>query len=253
MKNIFIFLLTFLTGVCSLKCNHGPSQGKTGNNSDSARVQIQNLLLVHENAVIENNAHGRKVIKEMCMDSLLYEGTDGIIRKVSSEFFSNDQVAGYIERPHDKVIEIYGNTALASFASKGYWVFAVDTLYYDSRSTRIFIWFMDKWKLAYVGFTQLAVNYTKEVKSNQQTQNDYIGIYRRDSLNSDTVVLIKNALCTKTTGESTYDTLIPINDSSYIFKNVLGQIIFNKSSAGKVISYTFVLIDGQRIRAPKIK
>jgi hypothetical protein len=249
IKNLIsIFALT----TCFTSCKNESAENINILNSDSVRAQIGKILLIHENAVTENNAKGRKLIQELCMDSLLYEGTDGIITKVSSEYFSNDQFSGYKEKPHNKIIEIYGNSALASFVTKGYYLLTRDTVFYDVRCTRLFVRSRYQWKLAYSGITQLAVNYTEAAQNNPVLYPDFTGIYQADSAFSDTVSIINNELYIIRTGEHVKDKLIPVNDSCFFSKDVLGVTNFNRA-AGKVYSYTFILVDGQRITARKVK
>jgi hypothetical protein len=47
--------------------------------------------------------------------------------------------------------------------------------------------------------------------------------------------------------------MFPLNDSTFMWDNDLGKVIFGKDTRGKVTHQIYEFPDGQRIQIPKVK
>jgi len=248
-----IFLITIVSiAIFSSNCksNHNGQQGTNAQNTDSIKAEIEGILKLQEDAYAQHNENGNRIMQSTCEDSLLYVDDGGIM--LSSYDYSQDLADGWIERPHDKIFKFYNNTVIVTSIYKSYNILAGDTIFLNNRMTKVFVKDDNQWKMAHIGISPLQVNYTKIGYGNTKLFSEYAGVYKVGSAPADTILLINGNLYDAQTGNGR-NKMFPLNDSTFIWKDDLGKVIFGKDANGKVNHYTYVFNDGQRINIPKVK
>ena len=248
-----IFLITIVSiAIFSSNCksNHNGQQGTNAQNTDSIKAEIEGILKLQEDAYAQHNENGNRIMQSTCEDSLLYVDDGGIM--LSSYDYSQDLADGWIERPHDKIFKFYNNTVIVTSVYKSYNILAGDTIFLNNRMTKVFVKDDNQWKMAHIGISPLQVNYTKIGYGNTKLYSEYAGVYKVGSAPADTISLINGSLYDAQTGNGR-NKMFPLNDSTFIWKDDLGKVIFGKDANGKVNHYTYVFNDGQRINIPKVK
>lgn len=87
---------------------------------------------------------------------------------------------------------------------------------------------------------------------NQSHYNELAGIYQWKAALADTFFVKDGKLFDAMTGSAPAADYM-VSDSEYMSENDLGKIIFHRNAEGKVDYYSYLMIDGQRVRVPKVK
>jgi hypothetical protein len=221
-------------------------------NQKSVRATIDSILTVQDIAYDENTEEGRQLLKSTCVDSLIFIGGDVGGMATTSDYYVHDLADGFTERPHDRTYRIYDNTAIVSSLHQSFKVFNLDTIYFNSRSTKVFVRQGSDWKMAYVTYAPLPVNYTRPVKFDRNKLSDYAGLYEVGPGVVDTVNVVDGRVYLSS-GNAPRAELIPLNDSTFIGDGYVGRTIFSRNKKGQVTHNYFEFPDGQKIHFRKVK
>ena len=250
--NRVIFLITIVSlSILSNNCKNSNTvqQVSDAKKNESIKAEIEQILKIQEDAYAQHNEDGNKKIQSTCKDGLLYVDDGGIM--LSSYDYSHDLANGWIERPHNNIFKFYNNTVIVTSVYKSYNLFEGDTIFLNNRMTKVFVKDDNQWKMAHIGISPLQVNYTKIGYGNTKLFSEYAGVYKVGSAPADTILLINGNLYDAQTGNGR-NKMFPLNDSTFIWKDDLGKVIFGKDANGKVNHYTYIFNDGQRIRVSKL-
>lgn len=221
-------------------------------NREAIQKEIDKILEVQENAYNEQNGESRKKFAATCDDSLFFVSGDEGGLSTSAEFYTNDFADGYIKKPYNKQYRILENTVIVTFLTQTFKRFNKDTIFFNSRGTKIFTKQGSEWKMNYVTYAPVPVNYTARKEIAINLLKDYEGLYTEDLLTTDTIAVVGNKLFLASTGSPRTE-LIPINDSSFISEGYFGKTVFSKNAKGQVTHNYFEFTDGQRLVFPRIK
>ncbi|QHT71759.1 hypothetical protein GXP67_36405 [Rhodocytophaga rosea] len=130
-------------------------------------------------------------------------------------------------------------------------VFHTDTIYFNSRYTKVFVKKEKEWKMAFVTYAPLPLQYIKPQKSNPNVFKDYAGLYQSGPSTADTITVIDRKVYLNAGTDKSE--LIPINDSTFYGEGYFGKTVFIRNDQGRVTHNYFEFTDGQRIIFPKIK
>jgi hypothetical protein len=249
MKNRYCFIIFTAIAVgfssCYTKGTNAPiSKAKI-------KAEIEQILQIQEEAYDQNDEQGRLKIASTCEDSLLFVGGDNGGLATSSDYYVHDLADGYSQKPHDKIFRIYDQTVIVTSIHQSYKTFGKDTIYFNGRSTKVFVRNGKTWKMAYVTYAPLPVIYTKPDYSNAEKFLAYEGLYEQGST-VDTVSVANGKLYMNAGGPGKSE-LLPINDSTFMGKDYFGKTVFARNSAGVVTQSYFEFPDGQRLVFRKIK
>jgi len=207
---------------------------------EDPRKEILRILEIQEMAYDNQSDENKKKFLETCTDSVIFVGGDDGGMLTNSQAYIEDLADGYTQKPHDRKIQIHGNTAIVTSIHQAFKMLGKDSLLINARSTKVFVKEDGKWKMAYVTYAPMPVLYNKITRLNAETLESFAGIYdfagTRDSIYIENEKLFFGG-----------SALSPINDSTFIGNGFFGKVIFAKDH------YTFEWTDGQRIRFNKIK
>lgn len=243
-------LLSPLLIICLCCCDSAPV--KQVANEQLIKSEIDEILKIQEDAYDENSQEGRIKIATTCDDSLLFIGGDDGGLATSANFYVHDLADGYTKRPTDKVYRIHGNTVIVSSIHQSFKIFNHDTIYFNARSTKVFVKDQDEWKMVFTTYAPLPVIYTKTQVVDPEILNDYAGLYRVDPSTTDTVSTEDGKLFLSGAGAEKSE-LIPVNDSTFISRGHFGKTVFSRNKRGAVVCNYYEFPDGQRLTFPKIK
>lgn len=210
------------------------------NDKAASKAEIMRLLEIQETTYDNQSEENKKKAIATGTDSLIFIGGDdgGIL--FTPKAWVGDFADGYTRKPYNRHFQFYDNTAIVTSLQQGFKLLGGDTLYLNSRTTKVFVKENGAWKMAYVTYATLPVLYNKTVKPNQSVLPSYSGIYDLGSGIRDSVFVKDEKLYS---GDSE---LLAINDSTFIGRDYFGKAIFARDH------YTFEFNDGQRIRFNKI-
>lgn len=228
----------------------------SGNNSatDTATIkaEIDSILAIQEAAYDLNNEEGRQQLKATCDDSLVFVGGDNGGQATSANYYVHDLADGYSKKPTEKTYRIYESTVIVTSLYQSFKKFDRDTIYFNARSTKVFVKNDNRWKMAYVSYAPLPVLYNKPYAPNPAVLSAYAGLYRESETVTDTILVENGKLYIAVTGTPRSE-LIPINDSTFYNHGYFGRTVFSKNDKGRVTHNYYEFPDGQRLIFPKIK
>jgi hypothetical protein len=247
MKHIVNILLA---GLVFIGCRCTGSEKST----DRAviRKEIDEILAIQEQAYHDNSEAGRLRFASTCDDSLFYVGGDSGGFVASADVYVHDFADGYSRRPYDKRYRILDNTVFVTFLTQTFKRFGKDTVFFNTRGTKVFVSADGSWKMAYVTYAPLPVNYQKRVSVDAAVLQDYVGLYREDDTTIDSVAVKDGRLYLGTAGSQAAE-LIPVNDSTFISDDYFGKTVFSRDRNSRVTRWYFEFPDGQRLVFPRIK
>ncbi|HQQ96634.1 MAG TPA: nuclear transport factor 2 family protein [Cyclobacteriaceae bacterium] len=221
-------------------------------NNRNAPAELDSVLRIQEDAYDLNTEAGRKLLAGTCHDSLLFIGGDdgGLVQSV--DFYVHDLADGYSRRPTERTYRIYEHTAIVTSIQQTFKLFNKDTIYFNARSTKVFIRDEGAWKMAYVSFAPLPVSYRHRVRVDRRLMDSYAGLYRTGENTVDTVRVFEGRLFISD-GSETGSELFPVNDSTFLGDGYFGCTVFSSNRKGQVDRMYFEFPDGQRINSPKIR
>jgi len=236
-----------LTLMCAFGC-----EPKAPVDYAAAKAQIDSILKVQEDAYDLNNEVGRKILVETCVDSLMFIGGEdgGLVQ--SADFYVHDLADGYSQRPANRTYRIFDNTAIVSSVQQTFKVINRDTIFFNSRSTKVFIRIKNTWKMTYVSFAPLPVLYHKVARVDDKLLQTYAGLYRSSEHSMDTIS-VSNGKVFLLQGGNPKSELFPLNDSVFFGDGYFGNTIFSKNRHGRVTHMYYQYPDGQRIIFPKVR
>ena len=241
---IYLFIATCLSG-CTTHVGKSPAK-------EFIKAEIEEILRIQDDAYDQNNEEGRLRLASTCVDSLFFVGGDTGGLATTADYYVHDLADGYIERPHDRVFAIYDHTVIVSSLHQSYKLFNKDTIYFNVRSSKVFVRQGEHWKMAFVTYAPLPVNYTKPDKFNATVFSAYAGFYEGGTSPADTVS-VANGKVYLSSMPTPQTELIPLNDSTFIGSGYVGKTVFSRNKAGKVTHSYFEFPDGQRIKFRKLK
>jgi hypothetical protein len=241
---IYLFFTTCLIG-CSTHVEKSSAK-------EFIKAEIEEILRIQDDAYDRNNEEGRLQLASTCVDSLFFVGGDSGGLATTADYYVHDLADGYIERPHDRRFAIYDHTVIVSSLHQSFKVFNKDTIYFNVRSSKIFVRQGKHWKMAFVTYAPLPINYTKPVKYNATAFSEYAGLYEGGSSQTDTVSVVNGKVYLASVPAPQAE-LIPLNDSTFIGSGYVGKTVFSRNKAGKVTHSHFEFPDGQRIKFQKLK
>lgn len=218
-------------------------------NRNEVKAEIESLLKIQEDAYGVHTEAARKAVRGTCMDSLVYIGGDNGGMVASADFYVHDLADGYIERPHDRHFQIYNDMAIVTSVHQGYKLFGNDTLFLNSRSTKIFKPFEGTWKMAYVTYASLPVMYFATHGVAEKILKQYEGEYKLDASATETIFVRDGKLISKTGNDEIE--LVPLNDSTFMIPGYFGKSVFSNRTVDS--GYYFEWVDGQRISFARIR
>jgi hypothetical protein len=254
MKNLLKLSVSMILAVLFNSCRNSTDRSMEANTART-RAEIERILKVQDDAYALHNEEGYKILQSTCVDSMLYVGTDGGIMK-SSYDYSHDLADGWIDRPHDNIFWFYENTVIVTSVYKSYYRHNGDSIFINSRMTKVFVRENNQWRMAHVGTAPLPVSYFKDPGykvSSAILLNEYTGVYTVDPSTADTISVMNGKLFVQNRHEKERTELLPLNDSTFMLKGYPGKIVFMKNGAGRVTHYYFEGTDGQQFRDPKVK
>jgi hypothetical protein len=250
MKPSYFLIYASIILTSFAKCNNKPVNQTSISNGDSVRKIIVDIIN-QMSAAQGDTLHGPEKYISFCTDTIIanYDGDFS----TSPYKVSHDLANGITESPHEFTFLLYDKTAIISFLKTSYELINTDTLYHHLRITETFVYDQDKWKMAGVFDALQPVNYFKPIaEKNANLYSSFAGVYQWKPGLADTLFVKDGKLFGVSTGEEP-ELNFPINDSEYMIKSDLGKIVFNKDRNGKVIAYTYMKYDGQKVHAIKIK
>lgn len=230
------------------------TQCKSKSSTDIAviKAEIEKILKIQEDAYSQNNEPARIKFASTCDDSLLFVGGDDGGIQNTANFYVHDFANGYTTRPHDRTYRIYNNTVIVTSLQQVFELFNKDTIFHNTRYTKVFVKGGKDWKMAYVTYAPLPVIYTKRQVVNERILQDYVGLYQESPTVTDTVAVVEGRIIITDHGNNKSE-LIPMNDSTFFGNDYFGKTVFVRNNRGIVTHNYFEFPDGQRIIFPKIK
>lgn len=242
IQNLAVLIISFSFYCCST----------TLSNEQEVRAEIEKILKIQEDAYDMNNEEGRQLLKSTCDDSLIFVGGDNGGIAMTSDYYVHDLADGYKKRPYDKTIRIHDNTVVVSCLQQTFKVFNTDTIYFNSRYTKVFEKKVKGWKMIYVTYSPIPVLYFEQKKIDTAILRNYVGLYRESSTIVDTVVLVDGKLMMSSTGGERAE-LKPVNETMFIGDGYFGMTGFSKDERGRVNGTYFEFVDGQRIHFERMQ
>jgi hypothetical protein len=224
---------------------------KTTADKDAIKTEIETILKIQEDAYDQNDEEGRKKFATTCDDSLLAVGGDDGGIAMSANFYVHDFADGYSKRPSNRRYRIYDHTVIVTSIYQSFKVFNKDTIYFNARSTKVFVKNENDWKMAFATYAPLPIMYTKPKYNNSKLFDDYAGRYGENPSTVDTISVIDGRVYLMTSGSKLE--LFPINDSTFFGEGYFGKTVFVRNDKGVVIHNYFEFPDGQRLTFPKIE
>jgi len=250
MKRSITIAISISIAVTAWRCSNHQQAAQA--NREAIRNEIDRILEVQETAYDQQTEESRIQFAVTCDDSLFFVSGDEGGLSTSAEFYTHDFADGYIKKPYNKQYRILDNTVIVTFLTQTFKRFNKDTIFFNSRGTKIFTKQGNEWKMSYVTYAPVPVNYTarKEIATN--LLKDYQGLYAEDSRTTDTIVVVGNKLFLAATGAPRTE-LVAINDSSFISEGYFGKTVFSRNAEGDVTHNYFEFTDGQRLVFPRVK
>ena len=250
MKKIIQYILQFILITSLCNCN-SRNANHTGDKI-AIQAEIDEILKIQEDAYNENNEEGRRKLAATCDDSLIFIGGDDGGLSTSANFYVHDLADGYSKRPGNRYYRIYDNTVIVTSVQQTFKVFNKDTIFFNARSTKVFVKEAKTWKMAYVTYAPLPVLYNKVQNIDLKVLESYAGLYKEGPSQVDTISVINGRIFITVTGSEKSE-LFPINDSTFFGDGYFGKTVFARNSNGVVTHSYFEFTDGQRLVFPKIK
>jgi hypothetical protein len=245
MKIYLVIIIVACFGACAVK----DAQPKA--DKEAIKIEIEKILTIQEDAYDQNNEEGRKKFAATCDDSLLSVGGDDGGVATSANFYVHDFADGYSRRPSNRLYRIYDHTVIVTSIYQSFKVFNTDTIYFNARSTKVFVKNEKDWKMAFATYAPLPIMYTKPQYSNSKLFADYAGRYGKSATLADTISVIDGRVYLMTAGSKSE--LVPTNDSTFLGEGYFGKTVFVRNNKGVVTHNYFEFPDGQRLIFPKIK
>ncbi len=250
MKHIPTTLLHIAVLLCSGSCNVKPTAAVI--DKASIKSEIERILKIQEDAYDQHDEEGRATLAATCHDSLLFIGGDDGGQATSAQFYVHDLADGYSQRPSERTYRIFEKTVIVTSVHQSFKVFDHDTIYFNARSTKVFVNDNGSWKMAYTTYAPLPVMYLARRKVDPDLLRDYAGLYRSGPAAADTFTVVGDRIFTGRHALEESE-LIPLNDSTFFSRAYFGKTIFTRNSIGDVKQYAYEFPDGQRLIFPKIK
>lgn len=247
MKNISLTIVLVFATTLLISC--GPGKKDAVNDREKIRAEIDKILKIQEDAYDLHSDEGRTAIAATCVDSLIFIGGDNGGQATSADFYVHDLADGYSKRPGKRTYGIYDHTVIVTSIHQSFKVFSRDTIYFNVRSTKVFVRVHNNWKMAFVTYAPRPVMYTKAKKVHPSTLKKYVGFYSVSKQAADTVSLVGNSLWIGAGADKSE--LIPINDSIFFTRDYFGKTGFVWMN-GKVTHCYYEFPDGQRLTFPKV-
>ena len=242
------FLVVLLVSALS----YPSCRAKTAFSRDAIKAEVEGVLREQEEVYGVKTDEARKRLAATCTDSLVFVGGDDGGQAVSVDFYVHDLADGYTQRPVDRTFQIQENTVIVTALQQTYKMFGRDTIFFNARSTKVFVRQEGRWKMAYVSFAPRPIHYFPRRPVAPDILATYSGLYQNGPDGTDSVFVKGGRLFLGPSGGEG-DELIPVNDSTFIGKGYFGKTVFSRDVAGKVICSYFEFPDGQRLVYPNLK
>ncbi len=236
------YFIVTLISICLLACSQQRSLDQ-----ETVKKEIDSILHIQDQAYHENSENAHQRMAATCVDSLVFIGGDDGGMVTSAQFYAHDLADGFIEWPHDRTYHFYQNAVITTAIYKSFKRFNRDTIYFNNRSTKVFVRRAGEWKMAYVSFAPMPLHYEPRVQVEPAKLAQLVGVYESATELPDTVKLIDGHLYLAPSSE-----LVPINDSTFFGEGFSGQTVFHRTPAGKVTYSYFQFPDGQKIKFAKL-
>lgn len=215
------------------------------------RAAIDSLLKIQEDAYDQNNEEGRKILAATCDDSLIFVGGDDGGQVQSAQFYVHDLADGYAKRPSNRTYRIFDHTAIVTAIQQTYKVFNKDTIYFNARSTKVFVKEAGEWKMSYVSYAPLPVLYHPPFSGSSKGFEQFAGLYDNGGPAPDTVVVEGGRVFLAAAGAPRSE-LFPVSDYRFLGEDYFGTTGFEKDGTGQVSGMYYEYPDGQRIHFRKL-
>lgn len=243
-----------LVRFCSLLILFSLASCQTRKTADkeTIRAEIDKILKIQEDAYDQNTESGRNILAQTCDDSLIFIGGDdgGLVQSASS--YVHDLADGYSKKPASRTYRIFDNTVIVTSLQQTFKLFNKDSIFFNSRYTKVFVKSNGKWKMVYVSYAPLPIQYYKPANISSNLLNEYSGLYQNSETSTDTISVHDNRLYIGQRKNSGSE-LIPLNDSTFIGDGYFGYTVFSKNQSGAVTHMYYQYPDGQKIFSSKIK
>lgn len=213
------------------------------------RAEIEKVLRIQEDAYDLNNEEGRQRFAATCIDSLLSVGGDNGGIGHTADFYVHDFADGYKKRPSNREFRILENTVLVTSVYQSFKVFDQDSIFFNARSTKVFVKQGRAWKMAFATYAPLPVIYRQPRSIGSAVLKDYAGLYESGQAVPDTIIVADGKLVLASSGRSE---LLPIDDSTFFGNGYFGTTGFLRNSGRAVTHSYFEFPDGQRLLFRKL-
>jgi hypothetical protein len=153
--------------------------------------------------------------------------------------------------PREFVVHLYGNTAVMNYRVTAHEQYFDTDIVSEQRVTETYIKQKGSWLLVARQWENLPVNFRRPVAVNTGAYKDYVGRYEWRPGTTDNIAMKDGKLWSEMGGNA--DECLPAGGETFFFKDDLGNISFSRDAGGNVTGYIYHRVDGQQIRAKKIK
>lgn len=227
--------------------------GNGQNESDEAVKK--ELMRITRNAITATLQNDMAVWEDYLADDYMETDENGVIktkRQVINDFRPLPRFADPRIDIEDVDIRVYGNTAIMYF--RGNLRMRIDgrDLIEGLQITDVYVKRDGRWKLTAEHQSRSPIT-VKPAVVDRQTLNAYVGNYRVAPFVVVNFSIENGKLVRRLVGDKYKDELVPENETTFFVKGQMRQIIFERDAAGKVVSSTYRLPDGQKVRAMRIE
>lgn len=113
---------------------------------EKIQTEIEKILKIQEDAYDQHSDEGRAALAATCVDSLIFIGGDNGGQAITSDYYVHDLADGYSKRPYKRTYRIFDQTVIVTSIQQSFKIFDTDTIYFNARSTKVFVKVQDSWK-----------------------------------------------------------------------------------------------------------
>jgi ketosteroid isomerase-like protein len=224
--------------------------------ASSARVRDELLRIVNEqfSAITRGDmaAYGSSMSEDLLYipDWGTVYSKQQILARTLRTF--NEGVGKIFQDVRDVHVVDHGNSAILTCEVVERMIYGDQELRDKLRRTVHFVRRNGRWLAVMIQFTTVPESHRIAVKTDSTVLDAYVGRYAWTSGLVNTFSREGGSLVSQWRPTSSKNEQLPLNDSTFFFRDDFGLVIFEKDSTGRVTHYIYRRADGQEFRADRM-